>query len=59
MLMSNRYFISLKPKTNIRDEENNVALHWAAVSGCFEVVKCLVEYDPQVNVANDAGDTAL
>lgn len=59
MFMCNRYFISLKPNTNIPDEENNVALHWAAVSGCFGVVKCLVEYDPEVNVANDAGDTAL
>jgi len=48
-----------KPNTRISDDENNVALHWAAISGCLEVVKSLLEYDPEVNMFNGAGETAL
>lgn len=47
------------PNTRVPDEENNVALHWAAVSECLGVVKPLVEFDSEVNMLNDAGDTAL
>lgn len=48
-----------EPNTRISDDENNVALHWAAISGCLEVVKCVVDYDSEVNMFNDAGETAL
>lgn len=54
-----RFFITHKPNTRVPDDENNVALHWAAISGCLEVVKCLVEYDSEINMLNDTGDTAL
>lgn len=54
-----RYFITHNPNTRIPDDENNVALHWAAISGCLGVVQGLVEYDSEVNMLNDAGDTAL
>lgn len=54
-----RYFITHKPNTRIPDDENNVALHWAAISDCLQVVKCLVTYDSEVNMFNDTGDTAL
>lgn len=51
--------MTYKPNTRIPDEENNVALHWAAISECLGVVKSIVEYDSEVNMFNDAGDTAL
>ncbi|XP_076021273.1 histone-lysine N-methyltransferase EHMT1a [Genypterus blacodes] len=44
---------------NIRDKEENVYLHWAALSGCDEVAQALLEARCDLSAANVHGDTPL
>ncbi|XP_024908759.1 histone-lysine N-methyltransferase EHMT1 isoform X2 [Cynoglossus semilaevis] len=44
---------------NIRDKEENVCLHWAALSGCDDVAQALLEAQCDLNAVNVHGDTPL
>ncbi|XP_054466594.1 histone-lysine N-methyltransferase EHMT1a [Anoplopoma fimbria] len=44
---------------NIRDKEENVCLHWAALSGCDNVALALLEARCDLNAANVHGDSVL
>ncbi|XP_042343678.1 histone-lysine N-methyltransferase EHMT1a [Plectropomus leopardus] len=44
---------------NIRDKEENVCLHWAALTGCDDVAQALLEARCDLNAINIHGDTAL
>ncbi|XP_034397619.1 histone-lysine N-methyltransferase EHMT1a [Cyclopterus lumpus] len=44
---------------NIRDKEENVCLHWAALSGCDDVALALLEARCDLNAVNVHGDSVL
>ncbi|KAL7391599.1 hypothetical protein ABVT39_011542 [Epinephelus coioides] len=44
---------------NIRDKEENVCLHWAALSGCDDVAQALLEARCDLSAVNVHGDSAL
>ncbi|KAK2837107.1 hypothetical protein Q5P01_014319 [Channa striata] len=44
---------------NIRDKEENVCLHWAALSGCDDVAQALLEACCDLNAVNVHGDSPL
>ncbi|KAF6726036.1 Histone-lysine N-methyltransferase EHMT1 [Oryzias melastigma] len=44
---------------NIRDKEENVCLHWAALSGCADIAQALLEARCDLNAINIHGDTPL
>ncbi|KAJ3604307.1 hypothetical protein NHX12_029048 [Muraenolepis orangiensis] len=44
---------------NIRDKEENVCLHWAALSGCEDVSQTLLDARGHLHAANVHGDTPL
>uniref|UniRef100_A0A7N6APJ3 Euchromatic histone-lysine N-methyltransferase 1a n=1 Tax=Anabas testudineus TaxID=64144 RepID=A0A7N6APJ3_ANATE len=44
---------------NIRDKEENVCLHWAALSGCDDVAQALLEARCNLNALNVHGDSPL
>ncbi|XP_039875157.1 histone-lysine N-methyltransferase EHMT1a [Simochromis diagramma] len=44
---------------NIRDKEENVCLHWAALSGCDDIAQALLEARCDLNAVNIHGDTPL
>ncbi|XP_068616787.1 histone-lysine N-methyltransferase EHMT1-like [Brachionichthys hirsutus] len=44
---------------NIRDKEENVCLHWAALSGCDDVARPLLEAGCDLNAVNIHGDSPL
>ncbi|XP_058492535.1 histone-lysine N-methyltransferase EHMT1a isoform X2 [Solea solea] len=44
---------------NIRDKEENVCLHWAALSGCDDVAQALLEAQCDLSAVNVHGDTPL
>uniref|UniRef100_A0A671YU30 Euchromatic histone-lysine N-methyltransferase 1a n=1 Tax=Sparus aurata TaxID=8175 RepID=A0A671YU30_SPAAU len=44
---------------NIRDKEENVCLHWAALSGCDDIAQALLEARCDLNAVNVHGDTPL
>ncbi|XP_059909991.1 histone-lysine N-methyltransferase EHMT1a isoform X2 [Gadus macrocephalus] len=44
---------------NIRDKEENVCLHWAALSGCEDVAQNLLDARSYLHAANIHGDTPL
>ncbi|XP_029294652.1 histone-lysine N-methyltransferase EHMT1a [Cottoperca gobio] len=44
---------------NIRDKEENVCLHWAALSGCEDVAQALLEARYDLNAVNVHGDSPL
>lgn len=44
---------------NIRDKEENVCLHWAALSGCDDIAQALLEARCDMNTVNVHGDTPL
>uniref|UniRef100_A0A8C7XRM0 Euchromatic histone-lysine N-methyltransferase 1a n=1 Tax=Oryzias sinensis TaxID=183150 RepID=A0A8C7XRM0_9TELE len=44
---------------NIRDKEENVCLHWAALSGCVDIAQALLEARCDLNAVNIHGDTPL
>ncbi|XP_071396302.1 histone-lysine N-methyltransferase EHMT1a [Centroberyx affinis] len=44
---------------NIRDKEENVCLHWAALSGCDDVAQALLEARCDLGAANVHGDSPL
>nr|XP_046241618.1 histone-lysine N-methyltransferase EHMT1a isoform X2 [Scatophagus argus] len=44
---------------NIRDKEENVCLHWAALSGCDDIAQALLEARCDLNAVNVHGDSPL
>uniref|UniRef100_A0A8C9YCS5 Euchromatic histone-lysine N-methyltransferase 1a n=1 Tax=Sander lucioperca TaxID=283035 RepID=A0A8C9YCS5_SANLU len=44
---------------NIRDKEENVCLHWAALSGCDDIAQALLEARCDLNAVNVHSDSAL
>uniref|UniRef100_A0A7N8WQ00 Euchromatic histone-lysine N-methyltransferase 1a n=1 Tax=Mastacembelus armatus TaxID=205130 RepID=A0A7N8WQ00_9TELE len=44
---------------NIRDKEENVCLHWAALSGCDDIAQSLLEARCDLNAVNIHGDLPL
>ncbi|XP_076587571.1 histone-lysine N-methyltransferase EHMT1a isoform X2 [Chaetodon auriga] len=44
---------------NIRDKEENVCLHWAALSGCGDIAQALLEARCDLNAVNVHGDSPL
>ncbi|KAK5870527.1 hypothetical protein PBY51_003468 [Eleginops maclovinus] len=44
---------------NIRDKEENVCVHWAALSGCDNVAQALLEARCDLSAVNVHGDSAL
>ncbi|KAM9858924.1 histone-lysine N-methyltransferase EHMT1-like [Aulostomus maculatus] len=44
---------------NIRDKEQNVCLHWAALSGCDEMAQALLEARCDLDAVNVHGDSPL
>ncbi|XP_044051096.1 histone-lysine N-methyltransferase EHMT1a isoform X2 [Siniperca chuatsi] len=44
---------------NIRDKEENVCLHWAALSGCDDVAQALLEAQCDLSAVNVHGDSPL
>ncbi|CAK6977873.1 LOW QUALITY PROTEIN: histone-lysine N-methyltransferase EHMT1a [Scomber scombrus] len=44
---------------NIRDKEQNVCLHWAALSGCDDVAQALLEARCDLDAVNVHGDSPL
>ncbi|KAM8886141.1 histone-lysine N-methyltransferase EHMT1a isoform 2-T3 [Spinachia spinachia] len=44
---------------NLRDKEENVCLHWAALSGCDDVALALLEAQCDLHAVNVHGDSAL
>uniref|UniRef100_A0A8C4HQW1 Euchromatic histone-lysine N-methyltransferase 1a n=1 Tax=Dicentrarchus labrax TaxID=13489 RepID=A0A8C4HQW1_DICLA len=44
---------------NIRDKEENVCLHWAALSGCDDVAQALLDARCDLNAVNVHGDSPL
>lgn len=44
---------------NIRDKEENVCLHWAALAGCDDVAQALLEARCDLNAVNAHGDSPL
>uniref|UniRef100_A0AAQ5YZJ7 Euchromatic histone-lysine N-methyltransferase 1a n=1 Tax=Amphiprion ocellaris TaxID=80972 RepID=A0AAQ5YZJ7_AMPOC len=44
---------------NIRDKEENVCLHWAALSGCDDIAQALLEAQCDLNAVNIHGDSPL
>uniref|UniRef100_A0A665WF63 Euchromatic histone-lysine N-methyltransferase 1a n=1 Tax=Echeneis naucrates TaxID=173247 RepID=A0A665WF63_ECHNA len=44
---------------NIRDKEENVCLHWAALSGCDDIAQALLEAHCDLNAINVHGDSPL
>lgn len=54
-----KYLLRKGADPSLRDLKQNVALHWAAFSGCQENVELLLNYGTDVNVVNTQGDTPL
>uniref|UniRef100_A0A672GTL0 Histone-lysine N-methyltransferase EHMT1-like n=1 Tax=Salarias fasciatus TaxID=181472 RepID=A0A672GTL0_SALFA len=44
---------------NIRDKEENVCLHWAALSGCDDIAQALLDARCDLNAINVHGDSPL
>ncbi|XP_040898761.1 histone-lysine N-methyltransferase EHMT1a isoform X2 [Toxotes jaculatrix] len=44
---------------NIRDKEENVCLHWAALSGCDDIAQALLEAQCDLSAVNIHGDSPL
>ncbi|XP_077943450.1 histone-lysine N-methyltransferase EHMT1a [Gasterosteus aculeatus] len=44
---------------NLRDKEENVCLHWAALSGCDDIALALLEAQCDLNAVNVHGDSVL
>ncbi|XP_075934234.1 histone-lysine N-methyltransferase EHMT1a isoform X1 [Anarhichas minor] len=44
---------------NLRDKEENVCLHWAALSGCDDIALALLEARCDLNAVNVHGDSVL
>ncbi|TMS03333.1 Histone-lysine N-methyltransferase EHMT1 [Larimichthys crocea] len=44
---------------NIRDKEENVCLHWAALSGCDDIAQSLLDARCDLNAVNVHGDSPL
>ncbi|KAI4459833.1 g9a isoform b [Holotrichia oblita] len=52
-----KYLLRKGADPSLRDLKQNIALHWAAFSGCQENVELLLNYGTDVNVVNAQGDT--
>ncbi|XP_014223483.1 histone-lysine N-methyltransferase EHMT2 isoform X1 [Trichogramma pretiosum] len=54
-----RFLLECKCDPLIRDNEQNIALHWSAYSGCSEITELLLDLGSDVNAVNVHGDTPL
>ncbi|XP_022609211.1 histone-lysine N-methyltransferase EHMT1-like isoform X2 [Seriola dumerili] len=54
-----RLLLSRGADVNIRDKEENVCLHWAALSGCDDIAQALLEAQCDLNAVNVHGDSPL
>ncbi|XP_038123686.1 histone-lysine N-methyltransferase EHMT1a isoform X4 [Cyprinodon tularosa] len=52
-------FLKKRADVNIRDKEENVGLHWAALSGCDGIAQALLETGCDLNAVSVHGDTPL
>ncbi|XP_076311848.1 LOW QUALITY PROTEIN: histone-lysine N-methyltransferase EHMT2-like [Tachypleus tridentatus] len=44
---------------NLRDNEENIALHWSAFSGCLEISQLFLDIGCDLGAVNEHGDTPL
>ncbi|CAG5918525.1 unnamed protein product [Menidia menidia] len=54
-----RLLLAKGADVNIRDKEENVCLHWAALSGCEDIAQALLEAQCDLHAVNVHGDTPL
>uniref|UniRef100_A0AAY4CU91 Histone-lysine N-methyltransferase EHMT1 n=1 Tax=Denticeps clupeoides TaxID=299321 RepID=A0AAY4CU91_9TELE len=54
-----KLLLSRDADINIRDNEENVCLHWAAFSGCVEIAQLLLEARCDLHMVNVHGDSPL
>ncbi|KAM6931235.1 histone-lysine N-methyltransferase EHMT1-like [Xenentodon cancila] len=52
-------FLAKGSDVNIRDKEENVCLHWAALVGCDDIAQSLLEARCNLDAVNIHGDTPL
>nr|WP_064591283.1 ankyrin repeat domain-containing protein [Orientia tsutsugamushi] len=44
---------------NLQDEDNYTALHYAVIYNQIEIIKIILEYNPNINLQDNLGNTAL
>lgn len=44
---------------NLQDEDNYTALHYAVICNQIEIIKIILEYNPNINLQDNLGNTAL
>ncbi|XP_068167208.1 histone-lysine N-methyltransferase EHMT1a isoform X2 [Antennarius striatus] len=54
-----RLLLARGADVNLRDKEENVCLHWAALSGCDDIAQALLEANCDLNAVNIHGDSPL
>ena len=54
-----RFLLEKKCDPLIRDSEQNLALHWSAYGGSWEITEMLLNEGCDVNAVNVHGDTPL
>ncbi|XP_039289164.1 histone-lysine N-methyltransferase EHMT2 isoform X1 [Nilaparvata lugens] len=54
-----RFLLEKRADPLVRDAEQNIALHWAALAGSVEITESLLNYGSEINSTNTHGDTAL
>ncbi|RZF40094.1 hypothetical protein LSTR_LSTR002497 [Laodelphax striatellus] len=54
-----RFLLEKRADPLVRDAEQNIALHWAALAGSVEIAESLLNYGSEINSTNTHGDTAL
>jgi euchromatic histone-lysine N-methyltransferase len=54
-----RFLLEKRADPLVRDAEQNIALHWAALSGSIDIAEALLNYGSDVNSTNAHADTPL
>nr|WP_064591284.1 ankyrin repeat domain-containing protein [Orientia tsutsugamushi] len=54
-----RFFSKDNTIINLQDEDNYTALHYAAICNQIEIIKIILEYNPNINLQDNLGNTAL
>ncbi|XP_054271745.1 histone-lysine N-methyltransferase EHMT2-like isoform X2 [Macrosteles quadrilineatus] len=54
-----RFLLEKRADPLVRDAEQNIALHWAALSGSIDIAEALLNYGSEVNSTNAHADTPL